>query len=284
MGQDIGKSIGDNVPGAKAAADYLKPVQNYLRGKLGINQPKATPSAPAAPVASTAKQAPGKVTPAAATNTTPKNTIVKPAASPATAPAPAAASAAAPVKTDTKPLMGNKGDFKNFQSFNKGATYGQYLNTIRGLTAKTGGANDPGKIAKTQKQVWNPNDIKVPSASSTAPKLGGSDQKVGDTTQTPIQQHDSVPSTDRAAANRQMFDMNRKSPGSTADLANQVDKANATKPTTAMTKPAAPTSELGSAAAMKSDIEKKKAETPVKPIIRPMQESVQVGANKYRIV
>lgn len=50
-------------------------------------------------------------------------------------------------------------------------------------------------------------------------------------------------------------------------------------------KPAAPTSPLGSASDMAADVEKKKAEGPPKtPTVRPMQESVQVGDNKYRIV
>lgn len=44
-GRATGKWIGDNVPGAKAAANALKPVQNYLRDRLGMNQSK-TASAP----------------------------------------------------------------------------------------------------------------------------------------------------------------------------------------------------------------------------------------------
>jgi LysM repeat protein len=47
----------------------------------------------------------------------------------------------------------------------------------------------------------------------------------------------------------------------------------------------AASSPLGSAGALSADIEKKKAEGPAKtPTVRPMQESVQVGDNKYRIV
>jgi hypothetical protein len=43
--------------------------------------------------------------------------------------------------------------------------------------------------------------------------------------------------------------------------------------------------DLGSASAMAADVEKKKAEGPAKtPTVRPMQECVQVGDNKYRIV
>lgn len=47
----------------------------------------------------------------------------------------------------------------------------------------------------------------------------------------------------------------------------------------------AASSPLGSAGALSADVEKKKAEGPAKtPTIRNMQESVQVGDNKYRIV
>ena len=57
------------------------------------------------------------------------------------------------------------------------------------------------------------------------------------------------------------------------------------EPTVDQPKPAAPTSPLGSASDMAADVEKKKAEGPPKtPTVRPMQESVQVGDNKYRIV
>lgn len=60
----------------------------------------------------------------------------------------AAPAASSKPETSGKPLMGTKANYDEFKSVNKNATYGQYLNSIRGLKAKEGGANDPEMIQK----------------------------------------------------------------------------------------------------------------------------------------
>lgn len=105
-GQQIGKAIGDYVPGAKAAADALKPAQNYLRNLTGFGTynrnapptpkaaPAATPSKPSVALnpATTGKPTTFQRTPTVGPDTA-KFTSNKPAA-PAPAPTKAAPSAA----------------------------------------------------------------------------------------------------------------------------------------------------------------------------------------------
>ena len=109
------------------------------------------------------------------------------------------------------------------------------------------------------------------SLASTYPKKssigGGRSYNIGNYTRTPIQQHDSVPTTDRAAAVGQMFDMNRKSPGSTADLAKRVNPPS--EPSTSMPTPSKVKAQFG-------DMSNQSAPEPVKDVkMRPISNTVK---------
>lgn len=301
QGIEASKSFGRGFAGlAGGAADIATGAMQSVKQATSamqhmFNKPTVAPVRSSTPGTMSAK-------PTAASASTTASTAAAPTPGPAKAPAAGTAKPAPAPKSAAAPLAGKglQSRISDLAKSNKIADpnkiyAGKSMNvdgqkytiqkgdTLTGIAKKFSGSSTTAKSAAP--------------APSVPAKLGGSDQsvtrritttnnksvmepgsadKIGKLNKTPMQSHDSVPSTDRAAATRQMFDMNRPSPGSTADLAKRVNPPS--EPTTSMPTPSKVKAQFG-------DVGKQTPPAPIKDVkMRPMQESVQVGENKYRIV
>lgn len=231
-GRAAGKWIGDNVPGAKMAANALKPVQNYLRGKLGINQPKqATPVAKPAPTTAAAK-------PAAA-----PAPVAKPSAAPV---APAKQTFGQAFAAARKAAGGAGGTFtynnKQFQTNIKGEKYSKAPTPVKTM---------PASPAKPEPTVDQPKPTaQSPGAATSSYKPSSPQTDTGYTY-----------SVGGSRGSQQIGKTNEPSVADT-DVKKQSTTDYSAKAST--------------------DFNKMRQKTGLDK--QPIQESVQVGDNKYRIV
>lgn len=294
--------LGDVVSGAGQAASQAGSAAERM-----FNKPSVAPVQTKAPgtASGPASSASGSQPYAKATNTSNQTPIDAKVSSSTNEPKPSAA----PSPGTTKPTVASTSTTSK-SGYYKGGSQGDYTikrgETLSGIAKRTGQSvadlakmnkiGDVNKIssgAKLMTKVPTPpsRPADVSSAPTPAPKpetpapaaasnVGGSDKtvgryinttnndsvmnpgrsdKIGSFKKTPIQQQEPTPTS----AARQTFDTNRQSPGSTADLAKSISPSS--EPSTSMPKP--------------DDENKSKFTNRV-----PMQESVQVGDYKYRII